>query len=141
MAAATARVLAGARSLTAITEWIRYAPVWPAGLLRLPRQLVDQHGVRFAPPHLAPSPRPTRRRRPGPGNRSLHHRPHHPHVRRTADDHRRRQGSARFTHRHHHTRHTSGRGGPHRPRPRPAAGHRTRATRSPPSSPCWTPST
>ncbi|MER6282461.1 ISAs1 family transposase [Streptomyces sviceus] len=45
---------------------------------RLPHRPALRHRVRPAPPHPAPSARPTRRRRPGPGDRRLPHRPRAP---------------------------------------------------------------
>ncbi|MFI6704083.1 transposase family protein [Streptomyces sp. NPDC050509] len=56
--AAAASVLAGARSLTAITEWIADAPVRACRALGFPLGPTDRRGVRPAPPYRAPSPRP-----------------------------------------------------------------------------------
>ncbi|WP_229923032.1 transposase family protein, partial [Streptomyces griseocarneus] len=88
VAAAAASVLAGARSLTAITEWIGDVPAWSCRVLGFP---TDPLSGTVSVPHPAPSARPARRRRPGPGDRRLPHRPRHPGRPRTAGDRRRRQ--------------------------------------------------
>ncbi|WP_234341920.1 transposase family protein [Streptomyces sp. NRRL F-4707] len=63
--AAAASVLAGARSLTAITEWISDAPAWACRALGFPVNSADRRALRSAPAHPAAPPRPTRRQCPG----------------------------------------------------------------------------
>ncbi|MFI8201224.1 ISAs1 family transposase [Streptomyces sp. NPDC085937] len=54
------------------------SPRGPAGISASPPRPALRHRVRPAPPHHAPPARPTRRRRPGPGDRRLPRRPRHP---------------------------------------------------------------
>ncbi|WP_240439321.1 hypothetical protein [Streptomyces europaeiscabiei] len=71
MTAAAASVLAGARSLTAITDWVSDAPAWACRVLGFPVNPLTGAVCVPHPPHSATPSRPARRRRPGPGDRSV----------------------------------------------------------------------
>ncbi|MFE2644237.1 transposase family protein [Streptomyces nigra] len=70
LAAAAAAVLAGARSLSAIGEWITDAPGWAVSASDSPRP-PDRPGGGTAPGDGAPSARPSERRRAGCRDRRL----------------------------------------------------------------------